>query len=165
MPFTCDIRAQFEKSQSLAFAIDLKTFHSLYYMIMCMVFFFLYKRYYVSIKNTLRLHIKDGTFSNEPLHLHNVQDSWLGAYWKWLWAMQISKKVVLFRWLLVHYEILVKSWMQGHPHDLKCDSCGFPIGAVHHILWVCPIARAIWKTMLRILYLDSYGFPIEWAHH
>ena len=52
----------------------------------------------------------------------NVQDSWLGAYWKWLWAMQIPKKVVLFRWLLVHYGIPVKSWMQGHCHDFKSDS-------------------------------------------
>ena len=29
--------------------------------------------------------------------LGNVTDSWLNAYWKWLGAMQIPKKVVLFR--------------------------------------------------------------------
>ena len=39
----------------------------------------------------------------------NVQDSWLGAYWKlWSCAMQILKKVVLFTCLLVHYAIHVK---------------------------------------------------------
>ena len=27
----------------------------------------------------------------------NVQDSWLDAYWKWLWPMQSPKKFVLFR--------------------------------------------------------------------
>ena len=46
--------------------------------------------------------------------LGNVTDYWLNAYWKWLWAMQIPKKVVLFRWLLTHYSIPVKSWMRGH---------------------------------------------------
>ena len=59
--------------------------------------------------------------------------------------MQIPKKIELFRWLLVHYGILVKSWMWGHHHDFKCDSCGFPIEAIHHVLWVCPIARVVWK--------------------
>ena len=60
----------------------------------------------------------------------NVIDSWLNAYWKWLWAMQIPKKVLLFRWLLTHYGIPMKSWMWGHCQDLKCDSCGFPIESV-----------------------------------
>ena len=73
----------------------------------------------------------------------NVEYSRLGAYWTWLWAMQIPKNVVFFRWLLVYYGIPVKSWMWGHCHDLKCDSCGSPIESVHHVLWVCPIARAI----------------------
>ena len=40
------------------------------------------------------------------LRSSNVQDSWLGAFWEWSWAMQIPKKVVLFRWLLVHYGFL-----------------------------------------------------------
>ena len=75
--------------------------------------------------------------------LGNVQHGWLIAYWKCLWAMQIPRKLVLFRRLLVHYGILLTSWMRGHCHDLKCDSCGFPNETVHHVLWVCPIARAI----------------------
>ena len=58
----------------------------------------------------------------------------------------------MFRWLLIHYGIPVKSWMRGHCHDLKCDSCGSPIESVHHVLWICPIVRALWKIMLRILY-------------
>ena len=71
-------------------------------------------------------------------------------------AMQNPKKVVLFRLLLVHYGILVKSWMWGHCHDLKCDSCDFPIESVHHVLWACPIATTVWKRMLRNLY-PIYG--------
>ena len=35
-------------------------------------------------------------------NLGNVRQSWLNAYWKWLWAMQIPRNVVLFRWLLLH---------------------------------------------------------------
>ena len=57
----------------------------------------------------------------------NVQDSWLDAYWKWLWAMQIPKKVVLFRWLLVHNGIPMKSWMWGHYHDLNVIVVVFPV--------------------------------------
>ena len=86
----------------------------------------------------------------------NVHNAWLGAYWKWLWAMQIPKKAILFRWLLVHYGIPMKSWMRGHRHNFKCDSCGFHIELVHHVLWICPIARAFWKRALRILY-PVYG--------
>ena len=50
----------------------------------------------------------------------------------------------------------MKSWMWGHHHALKCDSSGFHIESVHHVLWICPIASAIWNIMLRILYL-VYG--------
>ena len=57
----------------------------------------------------------------------NVQDPWLGVGWKWLWAMQIPKKVVLFRWLLVHNGIPMKSWMWGHYHDLNVIVVVFPV--------------------------------------
>ena len=45
---------------------------------------------------------------------------------------------------------------RGHHHDLKHGSCGFHIESVHHVLWICPIAREVWKRVLRILYL-VYG--------
>ena len=83
--------------------------------------------------------------------------------------MQIPRKAILFRWLLVtHYGTLVKSWMKGHCHDLKYDNCGFSSETVHHALWVCPIARAVWKRMLRILYpiygkhVYTWGF-VRWG--
>ena len=40
--------------------------------------------------------------------------------------------------------------------DLKCDNCGSLIESVYHVLWICPIARAVWKRMLRMLY-PIYG--------
>ena len=43
-----------------------------------------------------------------------------------------------------------------HRHDLKCDSYGFHIESVHHVLWIYPIARAIGKIVLRIMY-SIYG--------
>ena len=49
--------------------------------------------------------------------------------------------------------------MRGHFHDLKRNSYGFHIESVHHVLWICPIARAIWKIMLRFLY-PVYGKQI-----
>ena len=72
---------------------------------------------------------------------------------------EFLRKVVLFRWSLVHYGIPMKSWMLKHHHDLKCDNCGRHIESVQHVLWVCPIARAVWKRMLRILY-PVYGKPM-----
>ena len=72
--------------------------------------------------------------------------------------MQIPKKVVLFIWVLIHYGIPVKSWMRGHCHDSKCDSCGSPIESVHHN----------WKIMLRVLYpiygkqVYTWGF-VRWG--
>ena len=35
----------------------------------------------------------------------NVQDSWLDAYWKWLWAMQIPKKLYYLdgRWYIMAF--------------------------------------------------------------
>ena len=95
----------------------------------------------------------------------NVPDSWLNACWKWLWAMQIPKKFVSFRWLLIHFGIPVKSWMQGHCHDLKCDSCGSPIELVYHVLWICLIARALWKRMMYPIYgkqVYTWGF-VRWV--
>ena len=50
----------------------------------------------------------------------------------------------------------------------KCDSCGSPIESVYHILWICPIARVVWKRMLRMLYpiygrhLYTWGF-VRWG--
>ena len=85
-----------------------------------------FSHYFVKVSRELPrrgLHVVPPTY--KFLRYGNVQDSWLGAYWKLLWAMQIPKKIVMFRWLLVHYGIPLKSWMWGHRHDLKCGSCVF----------------------------------------
>ena len=92
----------------------------------------------------------------------NVQDSWLGAYWKWLWAMQIPKKVVLFRWLLVHYGIPVKSWMWGHRHDLKCGSCVFILNmftvSYGYVLFLEQFGKEGWEfSILFMVMSDGEG--------
>ena len=33
----------------------------------------------------------------------------------------------------------------GHHHDLKCDRRGFHIELIHHVLWICPIARVVFE--------------------
>ena len=50
----------------------------------------------------------------------------------------------------------MQSWKWRRCHDLKCDSCGFHIELVYHVSWICPIARAVWKRVLRVLY-PVYG--------
>ena len=33
------------------------------------------------------------------------------AFWKWLWALQIPRKIITFRWLCVNYALPVLEWM------------------------------------------------------
>ena len=65
-------------------------------------------------------------------------------YWKWLWSMQIPKKIVLFPWLLICYALPVRSWLR----QLNSQSCGFGCGSMmesnKHVLWSCPKIMQVW---------------------
>ena len=65
-------------------------------------------------------------------------------YWKWLWSMQIPRKIVLFRWLLIHYALPVRAWLR----QLNSKSCGFGCGcmmeSIKHVLWSCPKIMQVW---------------------
>ena len=37
---------------------------------------------------------------------------------------RIPKKIILFRWLIVHYAIHVRAWMYCKDVDKMCDFCG-----------------------------------------
>ena len=43
-----------------------------------------------------------------------VQELQLAKIWKWLWSMQLLKTVICFRWLLIHYALLVDDWLRQH---------------------------------------------------
>ena len=38
----------------------------------------------------------------------------LKQFWKWLWGIKMSRKIVCFHWLLVHKAILVNGWRKGN---------------------------------------------------
>ena len=52
---------------------------------------------------------------------------------EWLWAMQIPKKIILFRWLIVHHVVPVRVWMHCKDMDKMCDFCGLEIESIHHL--------------------------------
>ena len=55
---------------------------------------------------------------------YNVDPTHMTTFWKWLWAMQIPKKVILFRLLLVHCAVHVSVWIYCQDVDKMWDFCG-----------------------------------------
>ena len=84
-------------------------------------------------------------------------------YWKWLWSMQIPRKIVLFRWLLMHYALPVRAWLR----QLDSKSCGFGCGcmveSIKHVLWSCPKSRQIWQRVLKLLILIHANCVVTWG--
>ena len=84
-------------------------------------------------------------------------------YWKWLWSMQIPRKIVLFRWLLIHYALPVRAWLR----QLNSKSCGFGCGcmmeSIKHVLWSCPKIMQVWQRVLRLLILIHANCVITWG--
>ena len=80
----------------------------------------------------------------------------------------IRKKLSPLGWNIIY--ILQTKRLMGiaWDKDLKCDNCGSLIESVYHVLWICPIARAVWKRMLRMLYpiygrqVYTWGF-VRWG--
>ena len=57
-----------------------------------------------------------------------------------------SKKIVLFRWLLVHYVVPNRVWMYCQDVDKMCDDLyGLEMESRHHLLWSCMATKLVWK--------------------
>ena len=84
-------------------------------------------------------------------------------YSKWLWSMQIPRKIVLFRWLLMHYALPVRAWLR----QLDSKSCGFGCGcmveSIKHVLWSCPKIMQIWQRVLWLLILIYANCVVTWC--
>ena len=94
---------------------------------------------------------------------YNVDSTYMTTFWKWLWAMQIPKKIILFRWLIIHYAVPVRVWMHCKDADKMCDFCGLEMESLHHLLWSCMAAKLVWKRILRLLH-DVYGSRVyKWG--
>ena len=84
-------------------------------------------------------------------------------YWKWLWSMLIPKKIVLFRWLLMHYASPVQAWLrQIHCKSRGCG-CGCMTESTEHVLWSCPKIALVWKRLLRLLVVIHVNCVIAWG--
>ena len=85
------------------------------------------------------------------------------TFWKWLWVMQIPKKIILFRWLIVHYAVPVRVWMHCKDANKMCDFCGLEMESLHHLLWSFMAAKLVWKRILCLLH-DVYVSTIyKWG--
>ena len=76
----------------------------------------------------------------------------LKSFWKWLWGIKMSRKIVCFRWWLVHRAIPVHVWKKGNV-DNMCTFCMDLIEIVKHCLWSCGFAMEIWKRIITLLLL------------
>ena len=52
---------------------------------------------------------------------YNVDSIYMTTFWKWLCAMQIPKKIILLRWLIIHYAVPVRVWMHCKDADKMCN--------------------------------------------
>ena len=87
---------------------------------------------------------------------YNVDPTHMTTFWKWLWAMQIPKKIILFRWLIVHYAVPIRVWMYCKQVDKMFDFCGLEVESLHHLFWSSMVAKLVWKRFLRLLH-EVYG--------
>ena len=66
----------------------------------------------------------------------------LKQFWKSLWGITRSKKIVCFSWLLVHRAILVNGWRKGNV-DNMCPFCIDIVENTNYCLWSCDFAMEI----------------------
>ena len=75
----------------------------------------------------------------------------LAKIWKWLWSMQLLKTVICFRWLLIHYALLVGDWLRQHQQYACGLHCGAPNESILHVFWLCPKIKQFWSKLFLLL--------------
>ena len=56
-----------------------------------------------------------------------------------------SKKIIVFRWLLVHYAVPVMVWMYCQDVNKMCDLCGLETESLDCVLWSYMATKLVWK--------------------
>ena len=64
---------------------------------------------------------------------NNVQELQLAEFWKWLWGMQLPKKVICLHWLLIHYALPIGDWLRQHQQYGCGLHCGAPNESIVHV--------------------------------
>ena len=96
---------------------------------------------------------------NNNMPMHSIL-----AFWKWLWALQIPRKIITFRWLCVHYALPVLEWMHREEGTKTCSFCGLHLESMQHALWNCMVACSVWKRMLRLIDVAYGPNVITWGN-
>ena len=67
---------------------------------------------------------------------NNVNALQLTKFWKWLWSMQLPKKVICFRWLLMQYALPVGDWLRQNQQYGCGIHCGASGESILHLFWL-----------------------------
>ena len=96
---------------------------------------------------------------------YNVDPTRMTTFWKWLWAMQIPKKIILFKLVIGYCVVPIRVCMYCKDVDKMCDFCGLEVESLHHLFWLWMATKLVWKTFLRLLY-EVYGSRVcKWGAH
>ena len=53
-------------------------------------------------------------------------------------SAELLKKVICFRWLLMHYALLVGDWLRQNQQYACGMHCGASMESILHLFWLCP---------------------------
>ena len=74
---------------------------------------------------------------------YNVDSTHMTTFWKWQWTRQIPKKIILFRWFIVHYVVPDRVSMHCKDMDKMCDFCGLDMESLHRLYCSCAAAKLV----------------------
>ena len=61
------------------------------------------------------------------------------------------KKVICFRWLLIHYALRFGDWLRQHQQYACGMHCGAPMESILHVSWLCPRIKQFWSNLFLFL--------------
>ena len=93
----------------------------------------------------------------------NVSSSYMLKLWKQFWSFKCMNKVLHFRWLMIHYALLVGALLRGTIPDWSCGRCGFASETLHHVFWECVTAECFWSRILRLLGRKYRAAKFTWG--
>ncbi|KAL4354865.1 hypothetical protein GQ457_06G014830 [Hibiscus cannabinus] len=73
------------------------------------------------------------------------------AAWKAIASFRGLQRIKTFLWLLAKERLLTNDErVRRHlSSDARCEACGAAVESAHHIFWVCPIAVAVWRGLIK----------------
>ena len=93
----------------------------------------------------------------------NIEEQFLGQFWKKLWNMEQARKITIFHWLLVHRSLAVKEWLKLPNVSTLCTECSLASESLRHALWDCTRAKLVWQRVLRIFHYQRFHINVSWG--